>query len=63
MHFLVDLPVLLLERDGLLLTHFIVLRSPGTLSSQLETLGRSLCRRGISREAAATTCAAHGPST
>ncbi len=31
--------------------------------SRLETLGRSLHSRGILREAAATICAAHRPST
>ncbi len=35
----------------------------GTLPSCVETLGRSLRSRGVSREAAATICAAHRPST
>ncbi len=37
-------------------------RPRGTPPSHLETLGRSLRSRGITREAAATICAAHRPS-
>ena len=56
LQFLVDLSVMLQECDSLLL-------APDGASNCLESLGRSLHRRGILREAAATICAAHRPST
>ncbi len=55
---LVELLVLLPEHDGLLLVPDGSRFQSGN-SSHFETLMRSLHRRGISREAAATICAAH----